>query len=604
MDNTTDLPGTQAPDSAALAAEAKKRQRQPLLVIAFTLWVIGVITVLVASVIILFFHPGPWPFDLQTTVTLQSLHYSPWLLASIDFPSRFNDIIPATIALVLWLAGLLLIGWIFKLRGKSPILWIVSALFIVFGTLFADLAINGLISRLVNRPRPSPLLIHVYNPETVPSFPSGHVEHTVVFYGFLLYLSFTKPVREWRYHWLLLPLQIFAALNILMIGYSRVEEGSHWLSDALAGYLEGAFLLVLLIVVYRWTLKKLEERRTKRLVEQSAMATKAHQPGGETMRAKTLESVQVVEKKSLESVQVVEKKAKPYEELFIKCKDDWIHHLAQALAFSLLTTLVPISILLLSIFGRILGILDTQTQQILTGQLDAIIPSPLSSQAIQVFSKAYDTFSRDSAIVVVFTFLLSVLLGSFLFSLMETCFDVIFHLPPRPFLRRHIVALGMLCLYVALAPIIILASAAPALILSLLQVIPPGNIPESNLIFRLATIGGSIILSLILFETLYVVVPHRHVAPHTIGRHIRNSWRGALVATIALELCLQFFPIYATFFLKSYIGQLGFVLILLLYFYLFTLFLLFGAEVNAFFAEGIRVPQSDLITQASKGGYR
>jgi YihY family inner membrane protein len=303
-------------------------------------------------------------------------------------------------------------------------------------------------------------------------------------------------------------------------------------------------------------------------------------------------------------VQVVEKKAKPYEELFIKCKDDWIHHLAQALAFSLLTTLVPISILLLSIFGRILGILDTQTQQILTGQLDAIIPSPLSSQAIQVFSKAYDTFSRDSAIVVVFTFLLSVLLGSFLFSLMETCFDVIFHLPPRPFLRRHIVALGMLCLYVALAPIIILASAAPALILSLLHVIPPGNIPQSNLIFRLATIGGSIILSLILFETLYVVVPHRHVAPHTIGRHIRNSWRGALVATIALELCLQFFPIYATFFLKSYIGQLGFVLILLLYFYLFTLFLLFGAEVNAFFAEGIRVPQSDLITQASKGGYR
>lgn len=604
MDNTTDLPGTQAPGSATLAAGAKKRQRQLLLVSAFILWVIGVITVLVAAVIILFFHPGPWPFDLQTTVTLQSIHYSPWLLASIDIPSRFNDIIPATIALTLWLVGLLLIGWIFKQRGKSPMHWIVTALFIVFGTLFADLAINGLISRLVNRPRPSPLLIHVYNPEPVPSFPSGHVEHTVVYYGFLLYLSFTKPVREWRYHWLLLPLQIFAALNILMIGYSRVEEGSHWLSDALAGYLEGAFLLALLIFVYGWTLKRLEERRTKRLVEQPAMATQAHHTVGETMRAKTLESVQVVEKKSLESVQVVEKKAKPYEELFIKSKEDWIHHLAQALAFSLLLSLIPIAILLLSIFGRILGILDIQTQQILTGQLDAIIPSPLSSQATQVFSQAYDTFSHASAIVVVFTFVLAVLLGSFLFSLMEACFDVIFHLPPRPFLHRHIVALGMLCLYIALAPIIIVASAAPALTLSLLHVIPPGNIPASNLIFRLASIGGSIILSLILFEALYVVVPHRHVTLRTLGRHIRNSWRGALVATITLQLLLQLFPLYATFFLRSYIGQLGFVLVLLLYFYLFTLILMFGAEVNAFFAEGIRVPLNDLITQASKDSFR
>src|SRR6266702_8111255 len=294
-----------------------------------------------------------------------------------------------------------------------------------------------------------------------------------------------------------------------------------------------------------------------------------------------------------EAVQTVEKDVKPYEQLLIKCKDDWIHHLAQALAFSLLLTLLPIAILLLSMFSRILGILDSQTQQIITGRLDAIIPPPLSSQATQVFSKAFDTLSHASAIVIVSTFVFAVWLGSNLFSLMEACFDVIFHLSPRPFLRRHIVALGMLCLYIALAPI---------LILSLLHIIPPGNIPESTLIFHLASIGGSIILSLFLFEALYVVVPYRQVTLHTIGRHIRKSWRGALVATIALQLCLQFFPLYATFFLRSYIGQLGFVLILLLYFYLFTLILLLGAEVNAFFAEGIHVPKSDLITQASQGG--
>jgi membrane-associated phospholipid phosphatase len=270
MDSTTHPAGTQAPDSATLAAEAKKRRRQVLLVGAFTLWVIGLIALLASAVIVHFSHPGPWPFDLQTTVTLQSPHYSPWLQSIIDFPSRFNDIAPSVIALALWLAGLLLVAWLIKRRGKSPMLWVVAAIFLVGGTAFADLVLNFLIVNLVRRPRPSPLLIHVYNPEPVPSFPSGHVEHTVVYYGFLLYLSFTKPVREWRYHWLLLPLQIFAALNILLIGYSRIEEGAHWLTDVLAGYLEGAVALVLLIFLYRWTLKKLEERRAKRLVEQPA----------------------------------------------------------------------------------------------------------------------------------------------------------------------------------------------------------------------------------------------------------------------------------------------------------------------------------------------
>jgi len=315
-------------------------------------------------------------------------------------------------------------------------------------------------------------------------------------------------------------------------------------------------------------------------------------------------STDTIHGKSLAKVQAVEKKMKPYEELFIKCKDDWIHHLAQALAFSLLTTLVPIAIVLLSTFGRILGMLDVQTQQIFSRSLDTIMPQQLSSQATQVFSKAYDALSHDPTVVVVFLFLFYVLFGSFLFSLMESCFDVIFHLPPRPFLRRHIVAVGMLFLYTVLAPIIIVASAAPMLILSLLHVIPPGNIPDSNLIYRLATIGGSIILSLFLFQAIYVVVPSRHISMRTIGHHIRNSWQGALVATIALQLLLQLFQPYAALFLNSYIGQLGFVLILLLYFYFFTLILLFGAEINAFFAEGIRVPQNDLITQASKDDYR
>ncbi len=311
-----------------------------------------------------------------------------------------------------------------------------------------------------------------------------------------------------------------------------------------------------------------------------------------------------IREKSLERVHVVEKKMTPFEELLLKSKDDWILHLAQALAFSFLMTLVSIAIILLPIYSAILGKLDTQTQLLFAVRLEALFPSPLSTQVTQVFSKALDIFSHASPLAKLATLLLAVLLGSNLFSLMEACFDVIFHLPPRPFLRRHIVALGMLFLFVVLEPIIILAATAPTLILSLAHVFPPGNIPDSNLIYQIASIVGGIILSLILFQAIYVLVPSRHIRLRTIGRHIRNSWRGTLVATGALQLSLLLIHIYATSSLSYYIGDLGFILIMLIYFYFFTLILLFGAEINAFFAEGIRVPQNDLITQASKDGYR
>ena len=328
------------------------------------------------------------------------------------------------------------------------------------------------------------------------------------------------------------------------------------------------------------------------------MTTQEHQPTRETMQEKTLEVVHIIEEKSVETVLIVEKDVKPYEQLLIKCKDDWIHHLAQALSFSLLTNLVAIAILLLAIVHVIQVNLDKQAQQMLTGGLESIIPQPLSLPVGDVVNKAFDTLSHASAIAVFFIILPAILFGSFLFSLMESCFDVIYHLPPRPFVRRHLVAIIMLLLFAVLTPIIILASAAPSFILSLLNVVPPGHV-----VFRLASIAGSTIFSLILFQTIYVLVPYRHVTFQTLGRHIHNSWRGTLVSTVAMQLGLQLFPLYANSFLNSYIGQVGFVVIMLLFFYLFALVLLLGAEVNAFYAEGIHVPKSDLITQASNGGY-
>ncbi len=273
MDSTPDLPGKQTLDGNTLAVGVKRRSAQTRRNAAITLWLIGFIALVVVSVIVSF-HPAPWPFDLQTTITLQHLQLWSWVIPPIGWPSIVGDVLPSFIYPPVWFVVLSLIGVVVWRKGGLPIPWFVTAIFLFLGTLLMG-GLDQLIVLSVARPRPSPPLIHVYMPEPIPSFPSGHVEYAVVYYGFLLYLSLTKPVSQWRYRWLLIPFQLFAVLDILLIGFSRVYEGSHWLTDASAGYLSGALFLALLIVLYRWTLDRMTKWYEKRLLEKSVQNQQA-----------------------------------------------------------------------------------------------------------------------------------------------------------------------------------------------------------------------------------------------------------------------------------------------------------------------------------------
>lgn len=217
--------------------------------IAIILWMIGLFTLGVAAVLTRN-HPGPWPIELAFSQTVQSLHYWSWFPPLLDFIGAFNNPTPTGVAIGILFTGMILMGWY-----KQAIFF---ALTVGIGN-----GIDALIGDYVGRPRPSANFVHVDVPLKYNSFPSGHCCHMMVYYGFLLYLSFTKPVRSWRYRWLLLPLQIFALLNIVLMGFSRVYEGEHWLGDTLAGYLSGALWLALFIFLYQWTSSILEERTKK-----------------------------------------------------------------------------------------------------------------------------------------------------------------------------------------------------------------------------------------------------------------------------------------------------------------------------------------------------
>jgi membrane-associated phospholipid phosphatase len=267
MERTPDLPGNQSLDSTAQAGDVERRNAQTRRKVIILLWIIGLIALVVASVIV-HSHPGPWPFELQTTITLQQLQLPSWVDSSLAWVSIIGDVPHSAFQFTVWFVGLSLIGVVAWRRGKSPIPWFVTAIFVSL-IVAAFNGVDGIIAFIVGRPRPTPQLVHVNMSAPINSFPSGHVENVVVYFGFLLYLSLSKPVSRWRYRWILIPFQIYAALNILSIGFSRVYEGAHWLTDVSGGYLSGALFLVLVIVSYRWTLDRLTTWYDKRQVEKS-----------------------------------------------------------------------------------------------------------------------------------------------------------------------------------------------------------------------------------------------------------------------------------------------------------------------------------------------
>ncbi len=90
--------------------------------------------------------------------------------------------------------------------------------------------------------------VHRARPESLPwlqpitnsfSFPSGHANSSMVFYGFLALLLFVHAPTKLRKMFAL----IVPAIFIVLIGFSRIALNYHYVSDVLGGFLLGGFWL-------------------------------------------------------------------------------------------------------------------------------------------------------------------------------------------------------------------------------------------------------------------------------------------------------------------------------------------------------------------------
>jgi membrane-associated phospholipid phosphatase len=99
--------------------------------------------------------------------------------------------------------------------------------------------LNALLKDVFDRARPS--FEHPFVHLTTYSFPSGHTVSAMLFYGLLAVFAL-HDIRSW---WGRIATVLATVLLIVLVGFSRLYLGAHYLSDVLAAIAEGVAWLAL-----------------------------------------------------------------------------------------------------------------------------------------------------------------------------------------------------------------------------------------------------------------------------------------------------------------------------------------------------------------------
>ena len=193
-------------------------------------WLFGSITEDVVD------HERMTVIDLQVAAYLHALA-TPLLTVVMTFISYFGSLVVT--GGIAFATGI--ISW--RRRQSDRLLALVF-------TVPGGMLVNVLIKYIVHRPRPffdNPLLTL-----TSYSFPSGHAMAATVLYGLLAAFAM-QTSKSWRRR--VIAVSIAVSL-VALVCFSRIYLGVHYLTDVLAGVIEGVVWLVLCL-----TMMKIVDRR-------------------------------------------------------------------------------------------------------------------------------------------------------------------------------------------------------------------------------------------------------------------------------------------------------------------------------------------------------
>src|SRR5437879_53894 len=135
----------------------------------------------------------------------------------------------------------------------------------------------------------------------------------------------------------------------------------------------------------------------------------------------------------------VGKEAKPLREFFTKFNNDWVLNFSGALAYSLLMSIFPIVIGLLSLLGFFLGSLAPQAQAQLIQTILHVLPSRNGISA-SVVQQINTQLAKNAGVLGIIAVILALFNGSRLFIQMEAFFSIIYHVRQRSFIKQNLMA--------------------------------------------------------------------------------------------------------------------------------------------------------------------
>ncbi len=146
-----------------------------------------------------------------------------------------------------WPVACLTVGFLIYLFSRRRHYWIAAVLSSVFG----GMLLNPILKLAFQRPRPS--FTEPLSTFTGYSFPSGHTMTATVFFG-VVAAYFVAQTPDCRRRVLI---ALLAGLLIVLVGFSRMYLGAHYLTDVLGAMAEGlAWLSLCLTVIYSLWLRR------------------------------------------------------------------------------------------------------------------------------------------------------------------------------------------------------------------------------------------------------------------------------------------------------------------------------------------------------------
>jgi YihY family inner membrane protein len=243
--------------------------------------------------------------------------------------------------------------------------------------------------------------------------------------------------------------------------------------------------------------------------------------------------------------------------------------MAAMVAYNLALALFPFALLVLFVFGKVVGTGDLEDTVI--NDLQGIFPAVQENEV----AHAIDRIRDSSTTIGVAAAIGAIWIGASFWGAMDTAFCRIYHVQCRSWVEQKRFALVMLfvvTLFLAASAIVPLAE---RLATSSADDLPFG-LDEVQGVRSVAVLLAALLITFAVVSLIYYVVPKGHVPWHGV-------WPGALFVTVATAIGNAAFPVYLTSVsdLDRIGGALGFILIALIWFYLISLAILAGAVINA-----------------------